>query len=131
MTYHRHSIASIDEVLPLIGSPEKVNINGLMVNAKSLRLLNFKKSIICYMCGIEGSFFALEKSIKNPQDNYHLNLYASTGQEEILMTHDHVLARSLGGSNHISNTKTACAPCNWEKGLVEAQIKKGITRKKA
>jgi len=35
---------------------------------------------------------------------------------EVLMTHDHIVPRSKGGKNHISNVQTMCAPCNSKKG---------------
>jgi hypothetical protein len=50
---------------------------------------------------------------------YHLNLYAlDSDGREILMTHDHILARADGGKNHLSNTQTMCAPCNFKKGSI-------------
>jgi len=32
------------------------------------------------------------------------------------LTMDHIVPRSLGGTNHITNFHLMCAPCNREKG---------------
>lgn len=69
-------------------------------------------------CGRVGTHFAIERG--TGQQTYHLNLWAIDEQgDEYLMTHDHILARSLGGADNISNTQTMCSPCNAEKGLDE------------
>ena len=36
--------------------------------------------------------------------------------DEILMTKDHILPRSKGGIDDISNYQTMCKPCNEAKG---------------
>lgn len=75
----------------------------------------FTKGYKCVKCGLEGSFFALEKS--TPEDGrYHLNLYAKKDGEEILMTKDHIIPRSRGGKNSIDNYQTMCTICNCKKG---------------
>jgi hypothetical protein len=106
-----------------IGKVEKVDkrteFNGLQVKLGSLRLRTFNKSgICCVECGLEATHFALEK---NPMDvNYHLNLWGfNEDGKEILFTHDHILARSLGGADNLSNTQTMCSVCNFAKGREE------------
>jgi len=67
-------------------------------------------------CGLEGKFFATEKSHKRDH-SYHLNLYAVREDgTEVLMTQDHIIALSLGGENTLTNLQTMCAPCNCKKG---------------
>lgn len=75
----------------------------------------FTKGYKCAKCGLEGSFFALEKN--TPEDGrYHLNLYAKKDEEEILMTKDHIIPRSRGGKNSLDNYQTMCTICNCKKG---------------
>jgi hypothetical protein len=65
-------------------------------------------------CGLEGSFFALEKA--PGQIPYHLNLYAlNAAGEEVLMTRDHIHPQSKGGTESLSNAQTMCQPCNLGK----------------
>ena len=65
-------------------------------------------------CGLEGSYFALEKpgNSKTP----HFNLYAFKDGFEILMTSDHIIPRSKGGSNALDNRQCLCHTCNEKKG---------------
>jgi len=99
----------------LCGKDCKVNFDGHMVNMASDRLKLFFNNHTCIMCGIEGSFFALESN--NESEGYHFNLYAldSLGNE-ILMTKDHIIPKSHGGKNRIDNYQTMCTKCNSLKG---------------
>lgn len=119
-TYERAGIVPIDEVLPLIrdDSIKSVVLHGHKVNVTSLRLRNFAKSCTCITCGLEATHFAVED---NTGYAWHLNLWADRGPEkkEMLFTHDHTLARSLGGADDEENTTTMCAKCNHAKGRIE------------
>ncbi|MNK79884.1 hypothetical protein D3C87_995650 [compost metagenome] len=119
-TYDRAGIVPIDEVLPLIrdNSIKSVVLHGHKVNVTSLRLRNFAKSCTCIACGLEATHFAVED---NTGYAWHLNLWADRGpdKKEMLFTHDHTLARALGGADDEANTTTMCAKCNHQKGRVE------------
>lgn len=118
----RKSVHSIDEVLPLI--PEwdgivkerRIEFDGDMIYIDSLRYFAFKKSnCTCVKCGLKGAFFAKERHEKDK--SYHLNLYAIDADgNEVLMTKDHYIPVAKGGSDHIGNLNTMCAPCNHAKG---------------
>ena len=137
--YQRHSVVPLEPVLSAIQAsvesiaakkkPLKVVINGETVNAKSLRLQTFlRKGLVCAKCGCKGTHFALERS--EGQNAYHLNLWSTDENgDEVLMTHDHILARSLGGADDLSNTQTMCSPCNAEKAIGEYQQHKELIGK--
>lgn len=73
-----------------------------------------EKGCKCAMCGIKGKFFALEKM--DSDINYHFNLYAlNPNGEEVMLTKDHIIPRSLGGKNSIDNYQTLCEICNGKK----------------
>lgn len=101
--------------------PTKVNVRGQMINTKSLRLQTFaEKGLICACCGRKGTHFAIERGTNQESPSYHMNLWATDDLgDEYLMTHDHILARSLGGADNLSNTQTMCSPCNAEKAIGE------------
>jgi 5-methylcytosine-specific restriction endonuclease McrA len=122
-SFQRKGIVTLEEVLPHIKMAERkseerktrINLLGESVKISSLRLLTFKESQKCYKCGLEGKFFAIEKT--HCQDVYHINFYGYTKEgKEVMLTKDHIIPRSKGGRNHLDNLKTMCSPCNVEKG---------------
>ena len=104
----------LEYIFNLINGEKKINLDGDLINISN-RIILFSKSHQCCKCGIKGSFFVKEK---NPNDkSFHLNMYAITRKgEEILMTKDHIVPKSFGGKNHITNYQTMCVKCNLRKG---------------
>lgn len=127
--YDRHSVADIDTVVALINGVSaqdrkpKAKINGQMVGISSLRLRTFaQKGTTCVKCGAQATYFALERDLCHAETDsgYHLNLWGEDYDgEPMIFTHDHILARALGGKDRIENTQTMCCHCNWEKGDTE------------
>lgn len=129
--YERVALLPITEVLPHIlnninnTKKAKVLFQGYLVNVTSTRLKTFALTgIDCHCCGIQSAYFAIERS-KGTSGGYHLNLWAKDKDgNEILMTHDHITARSMGGLDDNTNTETLCGPCNWSKGTLEHAFSK-------
>ena len=107
--------------------------SGKWVGCTSNRLRTFAKGIDsdgkirCVSCGIEATHFAVEASPN--QSNPHMNLYGMRDGGEVLFTHDHILARGLGGADNLSNTQVMCSPCNSKKSIEEG--KEAVRRRKA
>jgi len=117
---------SIDEVFSLIGEDmlmedhvdrrraERMEVDGFSVRKMSLRYMTFyQKGTKCVTCGKEGTHFLL-RGDKGSKVR-HFELYADDGT---LMTKDHIIPRSKGGKNNVSNLQTMCEPCNiakWDK----------------
>lgn len=130
----RNGIYTIEQVLSkrvdvrVRDENSRVDFDGDLIKMNSHRYEVFDvKGLKCVCCGIEGSYFVKEKSIGSI--GYHFNLYAldSNGSER-LMTKDHIVAKKLGGKDHISNYQPMCTKCNKEKGILsqkefEAKIK--------
>jgi len=110
---------TIDEVLPYVSREEKkreykVADTVYSVRMDSSRYFVFRENIRCAACGLEGTKFILEQS---PDDkNPHFNLYAVENGHNILMTKDHIHAKSYGGVDVHSNFQTLCSICNNLKG---------------
>jgi hypothetical protein len=111
---------SLDEVIPFIkrGKANKEEFDGDLIKLSSDRLVMFKeKGVKCVCCGIEGQFFLkLKSKITKVTEPWHFNLYAEKDGELILMTKDHIIPKSKGGPNHLSNYEPMCEHCNLKKG---------------
>lgn len=85
-----------------------------VVRMNSDRYHVFKANQICVACGLVGSKMILDI---NPGDQSpHFNLYAEEAGRLVLMTKDHILAKSRGGEDVMDNFQVMCAPCNNLKG---------------
>jgi len=123
--YQRHKIYPIQQILDIIeykyagcysNKKKYIELDGVKVKITSARYGVFKNSIKCVCCGLEGSFFASEKSLYDNTDKYHFNLYGvKNNGDEVLFTKDHIIPVSKGGSNNFENFQTMCSECNNEK----------------
>lgn len=115
---------SIEDVFKLIGeeylnrnndsdqSKSNIVIDGFDVHPISLRYMTFyQKGTKCACCGKEGTHFKLCGD--ETTNRRHFNLYAEDGT---LMTKDHIIPKSKGGLNRVSNMQTMCIDCNKQKG---------------
>ncbi|GCD11685.1 HNH endonuclease [Clostridium tagluense] len=113
---------SIEEVLKKVnfrGKKEsKEDFEGDLIPMNSLRYHTFAKGLNC-MCGSEkchlvGQYFHKERDLFMP--TYHFNLYSvDKNGNEILMTKDHTIPSSKGGTDNLENLQTMSEPCNGKK----------------
>lgn len=98
----------------------KVGAKAYEIKINSPRYFVFRENTKCVVCGLEGKKFILEKNAidKSP----HFNLYAEEDGKLILMTKDHILPKSVGGDDRLSNFQTMCATCNNLKGSLNISL---------
>lgn len=129
--YKRKAVFSLAEVFSF--NEDYHVFNGEKVSLKNLRMKRFfadfkkKKKIVCPVCGLKASFFALEKMKNDSTPYWHLNLY---GVDEINMqrmfTIDHIIPVSRGGSKKsMKNLESMCEICNHSKDNKIINGKKG------
>jgi 5-methylcytosine-specific restriction endonuclease McrA len=54
--------------------------------------------------------------MKDSPDKFHLNLYGiDSNGREVMLTKDHIIPRSKGGKNKLSNYQPMCIHCNKKK----------------
>lgn len=97
-----------------------------IVNMDSVRYHVLKNNPSCSCCGIKITRCFLEKDVqqtkKQNKDLYHIQFYAETGKDQcpshlVLMTHDHIIAKTNNGPDSIENSQTLCYNCNCVKGV--------------
>lgn len=127
MTYERKEIYSLEDVFRCIFSKKDMLANPLLknrtfdgdkINMSSLRYLVFKYvSHKCSKCGLEGTFFAKERTPGVLK--WHLNLYGYDKLgNEVMLTRDHIKPLSKGGENTLMNLDCLCSRCNLKKGNI-------------
>jgi hypothetical protein len=110
---------TVPEVLPYITSQDvkrefKVGATVHQVRMNSDRYIVFRTNLKCVSCALEGTKFLLEQ---HPNDKSpHFNLYGEEDGKLVLLTKDHIQAKSVGGEDLHSNYQTMCAVCNNLKG---------------
>jgi len=130
-TYERKETYKPEEILNFLPNPSdypkyfklktiKKDYDGDLMKMGSDRYYVFKQSLSCDICHIKGSFMAKERSLNKhgvpTSESYHFNLYAiNEAGEEVLMTKDHIIPKSKGGKDELSNYITFCTLCNYEK----------------
>lgn len=113
--YNRKGIVYFEDVIKYIPQDQKVIFCGEEINLKSDRLKLFSNSQTCVACQLTAEFFAVERDIKET-GKYHLNMYGICDGEEVLFTKDHIIPKSKGGPDNMSNYQVMCYPCNYNKG---------------
>jgi hypothetical protein len=119
----------LEEVLPFISKSDdkkEYTVDGVThsVRMNSDRYFVFLKDIRCVACGLEGEIMMLEL---NPGDDVpHFNLYGEEHGRLVLMTKDHILARSKGGEDALDNYQTMCCICNNLKGNYDLNLKQVV-----
>ena len=75
-----------------------------------------KNNLKCITCGTEAKYFKLhEHQMKD--NTFYFQLYGiNEFGGEVQFTKDHVMPKSLGGKNNISNYQVMCKICNGIKG---------------
>lgn len=120
--YERKGLYSVEDVLSKrlpseIGKRKKgeVDFDGDLMYMTSQRYEVFaERGTVCCKCGMEGLYFAKERS--GNAKRYHFNLYGKNSKgEEVMLTKDHIIPKSLGGKDELANYQTMCLPCNMQK----------------
>lgn len=96
----------------------EVELHGYKVRLRSQRYVVFRKSCTCVICGVEGTVMCLDtKPNDQKHGRAHFNLYGiMPSGRVVMMTKDHIVPKSEGGTNELDNYQTMCETCNHEKG---------------
>lgn len=70
--------------------------------------------------GAEGSH-TLEEWEKLKKEKEYTCVLCGKKEPEVILTQDHIIPLSMGGSNYIQNIQPLCMPCNRTKGVILSQ----------
>lgn len=73
------------------------------------------QSIKCWNCGCEADRWVADKGVSDTFGPPVLNLYGNREGKLVSMNQDHIIPRSLGGIDTVSNYRVACVTCNQER----------------
>ena len=106
----------VDDVLGRVGEGHYIQMGDKIVCANTRTIKCFKyKGTKCVSCGRKGEFFKLVKY--DHLEYYHLWLFARHEKHGVvLMTKDHIIPKSRGGTDGFDNLQVMCACCNSRKG---------------
>lgn len=100
-----------------------LEIDGYKMGISSARMRTYTKGTTCVCCGLEAKYFSYEvQGDQTAHGSHHLNLYAihPDSGRHIMMTSDHIIAKSRGGSNSkLENRQPMCVRCNTAKGSMD------------
>jgi hypothetical protein len=131
--YYRFERFTLEQVFSWIsaGQQRPLQMDGYIIDGiVTPRVLTYhRRGCTCQGCGVVATHFYAEACIdepllkwyfdplNSPPPKAHLNLYGyNRAGHEFMMTSDHVVPKSLGGSNKVSNRVPLCADCNSMKG---------------
>lgn len=136
--YERRGFYACEEVFQHLDKETHV-FDDDVIDMTSARYRLFAKSAVCISCGIEGKWFAKERSaVRNKKtgrwhsttNKWHFNLYALTDSGKlVLMTKDHIQPKSKGGPDIDANYQTMCSPCNrFKSDKLPGEVAKSAPR---
>lgn len=104
-------------ILPFLLSKRRKVIywGGYRVRTDSLRYLVFYKSKTkkCALCNRKITYCLLQRHESQNSSSAHFNFFSEEGT---LFTKDHIVPKSMGGTNRLTNLQTMCVSCNGKKG---------------
>lgn len=93
-----------------------VIIDGFKVKNKKKYAFFLKEGLRCRCCGNIALFVRIEKEENCKSGFYHLVFYVCKDNEDVKLTIDHIVPKSLNGKNTEDNYQLLCEHCNMEKG---------------
>jgi hypothetical protein len=116
--YHRIGAISLQEGVKRIKAGGTQILFRVSVAFHGSRLQTYsEKGVTCVDCGRQGMYFAIEKPKTEPfKEKYHINVYGINKYgSHFMMTSDHIIPKSRGGSDDVGNRQPMCADCNNRK----------------
>lgn len=84
---------------------------------KTLTRLHPDGCIVCTRCGITATHVAHWRHKNESETTIHADYFAMRPSGfVVLMTKDHIIPKSLGGTNALANFRTMCSSCNASRG---------------
>lgn len=75
-------------------------------------------NVVCCKCGVKATHTAVYRHKNEPEGTRHHDYLYETQTPGVLqiMTKDHILPKSFGGGNRLTNMRAMCYSCNTKRG---------------
>jgi hypothetical protein len=120
LTYFKE--VDLDEGFAVLGLPKSQRlIAGRTFDPAAgkelyLALLFDDQPLRCWQCGLLANCFILNRGKNDHVRRPVLDLYSKNNGVYTLMTRDHIIPKSRGGTNDVANLRVGCGPCNHSRG---------------
>lgn len=105
-----HTVWTIEEALTAKHNP---------IRGKIIFNLVVDGHLTCCKCGLVATHVVKYRQLGEPDiGRHHVDFYGDTADGAILLTKDHVLPISLGGTDRLGNLRPMCVFCNVRRGNV-------------
>jgi hypothetical protein len=88
-TYDRILCVPLDDPIKKVVAGEEFCRYGAemqyRIKLTSLRVRVLSESPVCSCCGLKGEYWALERHKRSDQDMYHINMYGTVEDEEVML----------------------------------------------
>ncbi len=72
--------------------------------------------INCVFCGCKAQSWILERGKNEPSAKPVLNIFSEKNGRKVMMNRDHIIPKSVGGSDDFANFRVTCSDCNATRG---------------
>lgn len=96
--------------------PEFMTQHPLFVRYTRLRFKFKSGEVSCVRCGLQGTLAIQYRHLNEDDETIHIDLFGVKGDRFKMLTLDHILPRSWGGTAANANMQTMCSDCNHKKG---------------
>ena len=112
MIYSKSEV--FEAIKKVINKKRHFEIDGHRYSINKKLKLFYYKGCVCVSCGVEGDHFVNVFEKTSPHDTFSNTLQLVTTNSRFL-TMDHIVPKSLSGSDSIENLQAMCNVCNTHK----------------
>lgn len=125
-------VVGINEFMDMRNSGVFTFKNGKQIKLTATGKIVLRDNFTCKQCKIKTKYAVIIENINAKEDYYNVAFYTQKRTKEgyryLVMTKDHIIPKSLGGSNNKKNYQLYCVDCNADKADTIDNLSSGLVR---